>query len=98
METQAVLMGWQMYQISHSPFYLGMLGLASALPALSLALFSGLMVDWFNAYWIYQGVLFLSLVSIVFAWQAKTAGALFLAAVIAGLARSFYHPSLNSLK
>lgn len=44
----AVVIGFQIYRLTHSPLALGMLGLIEAIPALSLVLFGGYVADFFN--------------------------------------------------
>lgn len=39
------LVSWWMYEITHDPFYIGMLGLAEAVPAVGLSLYGGYVVD-----------------------------------------------------
>jgi MFS family permease len=41
----STLMGWWMYELTRDPFYIGMLGLAEAIPAVSLALYAGFVID-----------------------------------------------------
>jgi MFS family permease len=95
-EIQAVLMGWQMYDLTHDPLQLGLVGLAEAVPALSLSLFAGLLVDRFNPYYFYRVMVLFSGCSMWISWHATQPRALYLAAMITGLARSFSGPSLNA--
>lgn len=44
-EMQAIVLGWQVYSLTKNPLYLGLVGLADALPALSIALYAGYLVD-----------------------------------------------------
>src|SRR4051794_19808411 len=44
-EMQAMLLGWRMNELTHSPLFLGLVGLAEALPALGLAMRAGYFVD-----------------------------------------------------
>ncbi len=44
-QTQSLMIGWQVYEIKKDPLYLGFIGLTEALPALSLALLAGYIVD-----------------------------------------------------
>jgi MFS family permease len=44
-QMQAVVVGWQMYAATHDPLALGLIGLAEALPFISLALFAGHTAD-----------------------------------------------------
>jgi MFS family permease len=86
-----------MYRFTHEAIDLGLVGLAEAVPALSLALFAGYYVDRKNPRLIITGVIFLSLVSMLLAWFAKSPGQLYFSAFLTGVARSFYSPSFQSL-
>ena len=44
-QVQAVVVGWQVYQITGDPFALGLIGLAEVVPYISSALFAGYVVD-----------------------------------------------------
>ncbi len=96
-QIQAVLMGWQMYDLSHDPLQLGLIGLAEAIPALSLALFAGLLVDQFNPFRFYQLTLLVSFISIWISSVATEPKYLFYAAILTGIARSFTGPTTNSI-
>jgi MFS family permease len=48
MQMQAVAVGWQVYDLTGSPFRLGMIGLAEFLPAIGLALLVGPVADRFD--------------------------------------------------
>jgi MFS family permease len=45
MQMQAVIVGWQVYQLTKDPFSLGLIGLAEAVPSILTALISGHIVD-----------------------------------------------------
>jgi MFS family permease len=45
---QSVIVGWQIYELTHDAFSLGMVGLAEAIPFLSVALFAGHVADTIN--------------------------------------------------
>ena len=90
-------MGWQMYERTRDPWMLGLVGLCAALPALVLAPFSGWWVDRGNPLRIYQGVMVISLFSVLLAWSSKTPAGLFSAAFLTGLVRSFSSPAMNSI-
>lgn len=47
-QLQAVVVGWQVYAITHDPLSLGLLGLAEALPFIAVALPAGYAADRFN--------------------------------------------------
>ena len=42
---QSTIVGWKVYELTHDPFSLGLVGLAELIPALSLALWAGHLVD-----------------------------------------------------
>ncbi len=44
----AVVIGFQIYKLTHNPPFLGWLGLVEAIPAISLAPFGGYIADFFN--------------------------------------------------
>src|ERR1044072_1009576 len=50
----ALVVGYQVYAITHSPLSLGILGLIEAIPALSLALYGGHVADRHDRRWILQ--------------------------------------------
>lgn len=39
------LVGWWMYELTRDPFYIGLIGLAEAIPAVGLALYAGYVID-----------------------------------------------------
>ena len=41
----AVVVGWHIYQLTHDPFALGLVGLAEVIPYFCCALFAGYVVD-----------------------------------------------------
>ncbi len=45
LQIQAVVVGWQVYKLTKDPFSLGLIGLAEAIPALSIALYAGHVAD-----------------------------------------------------
>ena len=47
-QLQAVVVGWQVYAITHDPLSLGLLGLAEALPFIAVALPAGYVADRWN--------------------------------------------------
>jgi len=44
-QMQGVVVGWQIYQFTKNPFWLGMIGLSEAIPFISTALFAGHVAD-----------------------------------------------------
>lgn len=47
-QMQSVIVGWQIYELTHDPLSLGLIGLTEAVPFLGTALFSGHVADTFN--------------------------------------------------
>ena len=45
LQIQAVVVGWQLYKLTKDPFSLGLIGLAEAIPAISIALYAGHIAD-----------------------------------------------------
>ncbi len=62
-QLQAVVLGWQVYEIKKDPLFLGFIGLAEAIPALSLALFGGHTVDRGQPLRIYRSMVVLAALS-----------------------------------
>ena len=44
-QIQAVVVGWQIYALTHDPLALGLIGLSEALPFIGIALFAGHIAD-----------------------------------------------------
>jgi len=44
-QIRGVVVGWQLYQLTHDPLVLGLIGLAEALPFIASALFAGHAAD-----------------------------------------------------
>lgn len=107
LQGQAVIVGWQIYSLTHDPFLLGLVGLAEAVPAIACALFAGHVVDISQpnkVYKICQAVQFINtLVLLLLAGGYITTGSIglipfmFSGVFISGLARSFYMPASFSL-
>lgn len=107
LQAQAVIVGWQVYSITGSPFLLGLTGLVEAIPALLCALFAGYFVDIGHPKRIYMaclGVLTLN----TFILLLVAGGffpvsphvmliSIFVGAFISGLARSFAMPAAFSI-
>lgn len=96
-QMQAILMGWQMYELTRDPLKLGLIGLCEAIPALGLALFAGLATDRMNPKHLYQGVLVSSLVSVLIARFAQEADHLYIAALVTGFGRAFAGPTMQAM-
>ena len=106
-EMQAVIMGWQMYLLTHDALHLGLIGLAEAVPALGLAMCAGYIVDRTKPLKVYKWVLYVSLFSglVVLVTQSTLVTlssssqviALYAASFISGVARGFSQPAMFSI-
>src|ERR1051325_712717 len=47
-QIQAIVVSWQIYDLTHDPLSLGLIGLAEALPFIGAALYAGHVADRFN--------------------------------------------------
>jgi len=105
-QMQSVIVGWQVYDLTHDPFSLGLIGLSEAIPFLILALFAGHIADLFNrkiiisitatAYVLCAFVLLYMSYSMPTLY--KTAGILplYFTIAITGLARAFFYPAQSA--
>lgn len=99
---QAVIVGWQMYTLTHEPLHLGLIGLAEAVPALGIAVYAGYLVDRSRPQLVFLNVLLGSLVSAAVVLAAQLVAhdrfeqivALYAASVITGAARGFSQPAM----
>lgn len=91
-----VAVGWHVYQVSHDPFDLGLVGLAQFAPALALFLVAGLASDRFDRRTIMVICNAVHVISVGFLliilWQDRQAVWAVLAVLLLhGAARSFFH-------
>jgi MFS family permease len=105
-QMQSLVIGWQVYEIKHDPLYLGLIGLVEAIPALSLALVAGYLVDKNNPITVYKNVLILALATALMllvvslpAFQSADFRILFLylAAFLGGVGRGFRMPANTAI-
>lgn len=106
-QMQAVLLGWQMYLLTESALFLGLVGLAEAVPAIGFALYAGYYVDNRRPIPVLHKLLLVSLVSAVlmFLGQRNAFGlpiqlrvaALFVSSFLTGGVRAFAHPTIYTL-
>ena len=105
-QLQAVVVGWQIYDITHDPLSLGLIGLAEALPFLGLALPSGYFADRFNRQRIAAGALLvlaacsvaLLLMSADPQFLLRTGpGPIYATIFVSGFARSLFNPARQAL-
>ncbi|MCG8733151.1 MFS transporter [Tenacibaculum finnmarkense] len=106
---QFIIIEWQVYSITKNPLSLGIIGLMEVIPAVSMALFAGHIVDQkekrnllalcigiFSL--ISLGLFFLTLPSFVSDWQQNTIlYAIYGLVFFGGLLRSFFGPTIFSL-
>jgi MFS family permease len=107
---QEVVLGYEIYRMTHDPLALGLIGLAEAVPFISLALFGGHLADSRDKRTLMQlSLIVVMLGSAVLVWATLPATRAHLAqgtmlwiiyGVIAllGLARGIYSPAASSLK
>ncbi len=102
-QIQTVVLGWQVYAITHDPLSLGLVGLFEALPFLAFTLYGGHLADLHERRRICmasQAALALTAAGL---WWINTraippgVGVLYAAQVVAGLARAFYRPAYQAL-
>lgn len=108
-QIQAVVIGWYIYQLTKDPLSLGLIGLAEAVPAISVTLYGGYIADKSDKkkllLWIIGAMLFCSIVL----GMVTTGGALALLSqgpviiimyfmiFCIGISRGFYSPTAFSL-
>src|SRR4051794_39956545 len=68
MQLQSVVVGWQVYELKKDPLYLGLIGLTEAVPAISLALFGGHLVDRGQPVRIYRATVAAAALASVILW------------------------------
>lgn len=107
-QIQAVVVGWQLYKLTKDPFSLGLIGLAEAIPALSIALYAGHIADISNkrnilikALMVMMGCsLGLLLVTmddfIIGIGASYSIKAMYFFILLSGFARGFYSPTAFS--
>ena len=103
LQIQFVVLSWQVYEITHDPLSLGLLGLAEAIPAVGLALYGGYVSDRHDRRTILVRVIFLQfLVSAALlgiSWYYTHDHALtkatpfYIIMFLVGTLRSFYSPA-----
>ena len=105
-QIQAVVVAWQIYDITHDPLSLGLMGLAEALPYIGVSLFAGHAADRFSRYRLAIAALAvllgcsLSLLAfnLIPGFLPRFGALPFYAVIFAsGIARSFLQPARNAL-
>ena len=102
MQMQSVAIGWQVYDLTHRPFDLGLVGLAQFVPAISLSLVSGQTADRYDR----RGILRIcqlgqALCSLLLCVQASyglpSPAPIYAILVLMGVARAFSAPASQAL-
>lgn len=105
LQIQAVIVGWHIYKITQDPFSLGLIGLAEAIPALSIALYAGHVADvsskrkiLLNSIWVLLfcsvGLTLTSSDLFVFGFSENwSVNAMYVFIFLSGFARGFYAPA-----
>ncbi|MFH0893018.1 MAG: MFS transporter [Bacteroidota bacterium] len=104
---QSVIVGWQIYDITHDPFQLGMIGLTEAIPQIAIALFAGHLADRYDRkkIIILTSILFLigSVLLSVYSFPEIGLAAqfgvmpIYVVIFITGLVRGLMHPANTAL-
>src|SRR3546814_7261691 len=97
-----VAVGWHVYEVSHDPLDLGLIGLAQFAPALSLFLVSGLASDRFDRRAIMVACNVVHVITVgllmIILWHAPQAlWAILAVLVLHGGARSFFHTAVQAI-
>jgi MFS family permease len=101
-QVQVVAVGWQMYELTNSPFHLGLIGLVQFIPAVGLFVFTGHVADHYDRRLVTFVAQFVeaAAVAVLAAANASgwlTAGLLLAMAFVVGTGRAFEQPSLQSV-
>ena len=106
-QMQSIVVGWQVYQLTKDPLSLGLIGLAEAIPFISVALYAGHVADKYNRKRIilWFNLLFLSGTCGLLFFSIHTSGMMtamgilpiYLVVAISGIARAFIYPSTIAL-
>lgn len=101
-QIQTVAIGWQVYDMTRDPLYLGLVGLSQFLPALLLVLVTGAVSDRYSRRTILAVCLFAecacALGLLIFTVSgSRDLGPVFLILVALGIARAFYNPARQSI-
>lgn len=108
-QIQAVIIGWYVYSVTHDPLSLGLIGLAEAIPAIGIALYSGYIADKYDRVLLLRWILLIMLLASFFLYLitlpsiAQSLGnmrliiGIYFLIFIIGLARGFYSPAAFSL-
>jgi sugar phosphate permease len=101
-EGQMVVVGWQIYDRTHDPLSLGLIGLAEALPFIAVALFAGHAADRANrrhlAIFGNVGMLLSAVALLLFTiFPSGRVWPVYLVVALSAVARSFTRPAMTAL-
>jgi MFS family permease len=103
-QLMAVVVGWHIYELTHDPWALGLVGLAEVIPYFGFALFAGYAVDHYSRrmFGVFACVMLffnaLTLTAVAAGWLGGDASLWIYASIaFTGVARAFIGPSYNSL-
>ncbi len=101
-QIQVVAVGWQMYELTNSPFHLGLIGLVQFIPAVGLFVLTGHVADHYDrrrVTFVAQLIEAIAVAALAFANGSGrlTAGLLLAMAFVVGTGRAFEQPSLQSV-
>lgn len=106
---QFAVVEWRVYELSHDPFSLGLMGLAEVIPSVGLALFAGHIVDKMEKRGMLLkciiGYLFISIALFALTWKPVTQHitdhtaliGIYILVFIGGIVRAFVSPSTFTL-
>ena len=102
-QIQTLVIGWQVYRLTHDPLSLGLIGLAEAVPFLGLSLLGG----WAADRWDRRGLALLSQVTLLLGallllglnlrGAPAVAWPFYAIQALSGLGRAFYRPASQAL-
>ncbi|WP_180138492.1 MFS transporter [Acinetobacter sp. YH12043] len=107
---QEIIVAYSLYQITKDPLTLGLIGLAEAIPFISLSLWGGYVADRFNKQTIMKICLFFAIPMPVILWSlfhyhglgnlstSQLSWGIYAVIFCLGTIRGFYNPSATSLK
>jgi MFS family permease len=101
-QIQVVAVGWQMYELTNSPFHLGLIGLVQFIPAVGLFVLTGHVADHYDrrlVTFLAQLIEAIAVAVLAFANGSGrlTPGLLLAMAFMVGTGRAFEQPSLQSV-
>ena len=99
-QMQAVAVGWELYERTHRPLHLGLVGLVQVIPVVALALPAGQIIDWLNRRYVIMGALLAmascSLVLAALSWWHAGIAWIYVCLFINGVARAFLMPAKSA--